>query len=76
MQNSALSFSICFDHDTKKLDILIQELKEKYKIKYNDQVDLITIRHYTEKAIDEVIGNRKIFVEQKNRTTFQIVVSQ
>ena len=76
MQNSALSFSICFDHDTKKLDILIQELKEKYKIKYNDQVELITIRHYTEKAIVEVIGNRKIFVEQKNRTTFQIVVSQ
>lgn len=75
MQNSALSFSICFDHDSKKLDILIQELTEKYKIKYNDQVELITIRHYTDEAIDKVIGTRKIFVEQKNRTTFQIVVS-
>lgn len=75
MQNSALSFSICFDHDSKKLDILIQALKEKYKIKYNDQVELITIRHYTEDAIAKVIGTRKIFVEQKNRTTFQIVVS-
>lgn len=75
MQNSALSFSICFDYDSKKLEILLQELKEKYTIKYNNQVELITIRHYTEKAIDRVIGNRKIFVEQKNRTTFQVVVS-
>lgn len=75
MQNSALSFSICFDHDSRKLDILIRELSEKYKIKYNEQVELITIRHYTDEAIEKVIGSRKIFVEQKNRTTFQIVVS-
>ncbi len=74
MQNSALSFSICFDHDSKKLDILIQELTDKYKIKYNEQVELITIRHYTDEAIDKVIGNKKIFVEQKNRTTLQAVV--
>ncbi len=74
MQNSALSFSICFDHDSKKLDILIQALTTKYKIKYNEQVELITIRHYTEEAIEKVIGNKKIFVEQKNRTTLQAVV--
>jgi aspartate kinase len=74
MQNSALSFSICFDHDSKKLDILIQELTTKYKIKYNEQVELITIRHYTDEAIDKVIGHKKIFVEQKNRTTLQAVV--
>jgi aspartate kinase len=74
MQNSALSFSICFDHDSKKLDILIQALTIKYKIKYNEQVELITIRHYTDEAIEKVIGNKKIFVEQKNRTTLQAVV--
>jgi aspartate kinase len=74
MQNSALSFSICFDHDSKKLDILIQGLTNKYKIKYNEQVELITIRHYTDEAIEKVIGNKKIFVEQKNRTTLQAVV--
>lgn len=43
-------------------------------LKYNERVDLITIRHYNDEAILKFIGNKKIFVEQKNRTTFQAVV--
>lgn len=74
MQNSALSFSICIDHNPTVTQQLIAEFSKKYKIKYNEQVDLITIRHYNEAAIEKVIGNKKIFVEQKNRTTLQVVI--
>lgn len=74
MQNSALSFSICIDHNPTITRSLIEEFSKKYKIKYNEQVDLITIRHYNEAAIEKVIGNKKIFVEQKNRTTLQVVI--
>ncbi len=74
MQNSALSFSICIDHNPTVTQQLIAEFSKKYKIKYNEQVDLITIRHYNVAAIEKVIGNKKIFVEQKNRTTLQVVI--
>lgn len=74
MQNSALSFSICIDHNPTITQSLIEEFSKKYKIKYNEQVDLITIRHYNDDAVNKVIGNKKIFVEQKNRTTLQVVV--
>lgn len=74
MQNSALSFSICIDHNPTITQSLILEFSKKYKIKYNEHVDLITIRHYNDDAVSKVIGTKKIFVEQKNRTTLQVVV--
>lgn len=74
MQNSALSFSICVDNLPQRVSLAIEELIDKYKIKYNENVELITVRHYTEDIVDKVVNNRKIYVEQKNRTTVQVVV--
>lgn len=74
MQNSALSFSICTDAETARLKPCIKHLQEKYKVKYNENLQLITIRHYTQEAIDKIIGNREILVRQTSRTTIQFVV--
>lgn len=74
MQNSALSFSICVDNIPQRVALAIEELTDKYKIKYNENVELITVRHYTDDIVDKVVRNRKIYVEQKDRTTTQVVV--
>ncbi|HRR04710.1 MAG TPA: aspartate kinase, partial [Bacteroidales bacterium] len=74
MQNSALSFSICVDNIPQRVSLAIEELTDKYKIKYNENVELITVRHYTDDIVDKVVRNRKIYVEQKDRTTTQVVV--
>ena len=44
MQNSAVSFSVCVDNDSQKTLPLIAELKEGFKVQYNDQLTLCTIR--------------------------------
>lgn len=74
MQNSALSFSICADNDQERIAPILEQLAEEYIIKYNDDVELITVRHYTDEIIDKVVKKRKIYIEQKNRTTTQLVV--
>ena len=74
MQNSAISFSVCIDGNVKRFDALIKALQENYKVKYNLQLDLITIRHYDQATIDKVVGSRKILLEQRSRTTAQLVV--
>ncbi len=74
MQNSALSFSVCADNRKERINPVLEELSQKYIIKYNDDVELITISHYTDEVIDKVVKKRKIYVEQKNRTTIQVVV--
>ncbi len=74
MQNSAISFSICMDADNRHFDKLIIDLQQKFKVKYNNNLDLITIRHYNQSIIDKIVSNRKILLEQKSRVTAQIIV--
>lgn len=74
MQNSAISFSVCIDGNVKRFDALIKALQENYKVRYNLHLDLITIRHYNQATIDKVVDNRKILLEQRSRTTAQLIV--
>lgn len=74
MQNSAISFSVCVDHDARKLPILLDVLREAYEIRYNEGLALFTIRHYTPASVKKVTLGRKILMEQRSRNTVQIVV--
>src|SRR6056297_752040 len=74
IQNSAISFSFCFDNTNNKVQQLIELLKEDYKVLYNDQLELLTIRHYTAEAIAEVTNGRKIYIEQRSRHTAHFVI--
>ncbi len=76
MQNSALSFSVCADYKPEKLIALIDELMTEFTVKYNLNMELITIRNYDQITIDKVLRKRKILLEQKNRLTIQMVVSE
>lgn len=73
MQNSAISFSVCVDY-RENLSQLIEELQTEFYVKYNEKVELLTIRHYTNTSLSKIIDKRKIFLEQRNRTTLQVVL--
>ena len=74
MQNSAVSFTVCLDIDSIGLKKLVDLLKEDYEIRYNDNVELVTIRHYDQATIDRVIKDKEILMEQKTRHTVRIVL--
>jgi aspartate kinase len=74
MQNSAISFTFCVDHHPALFADFIRELQREYRVRYNDNVRLVTVRHYTEEMIREVIGDRPVLVEQRSRSTAQFVV--
>ena len=74
MQNSAISFSVCVDNDQRKISNLIPKLKENYRVLYNENLELITIRYYDQSTIDRVCIGKKVFMEHKSRYTVQLVV--
>ena len=74
MQNSALSFSVCINYDSRRFNQLIQKLKENYRVTYNNNVELITIRHYTESLIQQFTEDKEILMEQKSRSTVSLVM--
>jgi len=74
MQNSAISFSLCIDEGGEEMIGFIQEMQNDFKVRYNRNMELITIRHYNQKVIDDLIGDRKVYLEQKSRSTVQLLV--
>ena len=74
MQLSAISFSVCVDMDSKKIPPLIHRLQNDYKVLYNDELELITIRYYDQSTLERVCVNKEILLEQKSRYTVQLVV--
>jgi aspartate kinase len=73
MQNSAISFSVSFNKNEKKFLPLIEELSANYYTKYNDGLTLLTLRHYDEQMVTRYTTGKKILLEQKNRTTVQLL---
>ncbi|MDP4266790.1 MAG: aspartate kinase [Bacteroidota bacterium] len=74
MQNSAVSFSVCVDNNKIKLSKVLGLLNNNFKTKYNENLTLITIRHYDQKTIEEVTKDKSILLEQKSRSTVQLIV--
>jgi aspartate kinase len=74
MQHSAISFSICTDHDPMKINTLIRELRKSFEIRFNDGLELYTIRHYNDKAIQRITSGRNVILEQKSRNTVHLLV--
>jgi aspartate kinase len=75
MQTSALSFTVCFDFAEERFKRLLQSLKENFKAKYNENLSLITIRHYRLATLRELTADRTILLEQVSRNTAQMVAA-
>ncbi len=74
MQNSAISFSVSMDHNARNFEDLIQTLQKDYRVLYNENVELITIRYYDQETIDRVLIGKTSLLEVKSRHTVQLVV--
>ena len=46
IQNSAISFSVCFDDKYNRLEALLSQLKGRFKVVHQKGVSLYTIRHF------------------------------
>jgi aspartate kinase len=74
MQTSALSFSVCFDLNEERFEKLLTGLKQDFKVKYNSDLTLITVRHDGINTIKELTEGKTILMEQISRNTIQVVV--
>ncbi len=76
IQNSAISFSVCVDNKFGHLKELIIELKAKFKVSFEENVSLYTIRHFNTEAAKQLEKNKEILLKQLGTETYQIVVKQ
>jgi len=76
IQNSAIGLSICINDNPVRVDALIRVLGENYKIKYNENLKIVTIRNYNIEAINKVKTGKKVILEQISRLNYQVIIKE
>lgn len=74
IQNAAISFVACIDNKEEQVTQLISLLEKDFKVFSNEDVSLLTIRHYTPETLFDLTKGRYTLLEQKTRETVQMVI--
>src|SRR5690554_617491 len=76
IQNSAISFSVCISDKFGNLDALLTHLREKFSVKWNEDVTLYTVRHFDPIEIKAFRENKRILLKQETLGTVQLVIKE
>jgi aspartate kinase len=76
IQNSAISFSVSVEDKFGNFNELKAILSKKFKVSYNENVSLYTIRHFTKEAAEMVEKDKTVLLKQISRETMQIVTKE
>lgn len=74
VQQSAMNFSCAIDRPERDFETLLEELKKKFVVHYNEDLELLTIRYYNHEIIQKMTGDRKVFVQQRTRTAARFLL--
>ncbi len=74
VEASAISLDVCLDDERPRVDALLNELSSDFSAVYNEEVEMLSIRHYTPEALDRITYGREILIEQRTRSTVRYVV--
>jgi aspartate kinase len=73
IQNSAISFSVCVEDKFDNFKELNAILSKKFKVDFEENVTLYTIRHFSDEAAQTVEKDKTVLLKQVSRETMQIV---
>ncbi|MBC9913258.1 aspartate kinase [Chitinophaga varians] len=71
MQNGAITFSCCIDHNPEKIELLIKALHNDFKISYNESLELLTVRYYQDGLLEDLSNHHTVLLEQRSQVTVQ-----
>jgi len=76
IQNTAISFTVCVEDKFCHFEKMKSVLSKKFKVAYNENVSLYTIRHFTPEAATMVEKGKTVLVRQTSRETLQLVTKE
>lgn len=76
IQNSAISFSVCVSDKYNCLPQLLEKLRENFRVKWNENVTLYTIRHFDPLEIKMLRKNKVVLLKQETQETVQLVIKE
>ncbi len=73
IQSSAISISVCVDN-SRYLTAAIDELSNEFRVSYNTDLELLTIRGTNDRIISETTNGRTIMLTQRTRRTARFLM--
>ena len=75
MQNTAIGFSICINNVPERVSGLMRDLRKRYKVfKDDNNVELITVRHYHENMLEQLKQGKMLLLEERLPDTSKMVL--
>jgi aspartate kinase len=74
MKNTAISFTLCVLDDREKLVKFQIGLPENLKLECIYGIEIITVRHFTNSFLDEVLLGREVLFEDRHKQNIQLAV--
>src|SRR5690606_11434438 len=76
MQNTALKFSILLDEEKVNIDTIKSLFEDTYTVRFENGLELVTVRHYDQATLDRVTVEKESILEQKTSETARLIVKQ
>ena len=73
VQNSAVSCSFALDIDDLQIGPLVHELSKYFIVTYESGLELLTVRHYKNEEIEQLLLGKDLLLTQKNKSTIQLL---
>jgi len=74
IQNSAISFSVCLEDGYQNFSKFYEKLHPNFKVKYNTDITLFTVRHFDDDAIKNIQNKGEVLLQQTSRETVQLAI--
>ncbi len=74
MRNTAISFTVCVNNIPERIKKFENELGQEFKMITDNDLELVTIRHFNEDVLKDMKKNKLILFEEKLQDTVQMVV--
>lgn len=74
MRNTAISFSVCVTNEPDRIANMIAEVKSDFRVVIDQDLELITVRHYLDAMLSKLIEEKIVLLEERIRKTIQMVV--
>ncbi len=73
IQTAAINLQFCLDDREEKVQQLAAMASEIFEVQVEKELTLLTIRHYTEELLSQMVHGKNLVLMQKTRETVQVL---
>ena len=74
MQSSAITISVCFDFKKAHIEALFSSLQDHFTLHYMTDLQLLTLKNYTEDYLQKYHPDKEIILQQRTRRNCRFLV--